>query len=520
MYREIQIRLLPSEAIHEEAVVAALAKQLGVNRARIKHTEILKRSVDARHRPVVLNLSVGVHLDDIEKKEPAFLPAYQDVSDKEPIIIVGAGPAGLFAALRLIEKGLRPIILERGKSIAERKKDLQNLYSSRIVNEDSNFGFGEGGAGTFSDGKLYTRSNKRGNIQRILEILVFHGASEDILTDAHPHIGTDKLPFVIQRIRETIEKYGGNVLFNTRVTDFLIANNQMQGVVAGGKEYRSRAVILATGHSARDIYRILYNKGIDLEPKDFAVGLRLEHQQADIDCMQYHTQSGRGEYLPAAEYNFVTNVDGRGVYTFCMCPGGVVVPAATGKEQQVLNGMSSSARNTQWSNAAIVTTVGQAELYHYNRLKTGQTPPLLGGILFQEELERRAWQEGGGNLVAPAQTLTDFLAGRFSQKLPFSSYKLGLNSSEMDKWLPNFVSKRIQRGIFSFGAKAKQFMTETALLLGVETRTSSPLRIPRVADTKEHIKIQGLFPCGEGAGYSGGIISSAMDGEGCAEVFF
>ncbi len=510
MYKEIQLRVKPEVAGVAEVLKKFVARSEGILPERIKHIEVVRRSVDARQKEVLFNLTVGIHIDCVEKREKVFLPAYRDVSGAEPVIVVGAGPGGLFAALRLIEKGFCPIILERGKAVDLRKKDLNSLYKTGVVNEDSNFGFGEGGAGTFSDGKLYTRSKKRGDVRRALEILVFHGAHEHILVDAHPHVGTDKLPGVIVNIRKTIEKYGGEVHFNTRMTDLLLSGNQVCGVVAGGKEFLARHVILATGHSARDVYRMLWQKSVLLEPKDFAVGLRLEHPQQDIDCMQYHTASGRGPWLPAAEYNFVTNVEGRGVYSFCMCPGGVVVPAATAPGQQVVNGMSSSGRNTPWANSAIVTVVGKGEL---ERLQFGG---LFGGVDFQEYLEHKAWEEGGGGLIAPAQVLPDFLTGRESRLLPSASYKPGIRSSRMDVWFPELLYKRLVAGLSHFGRRAGGFVSDRALLLGVETRTSSPLRIPRT-EGRMHPEIKGLYPCGEGAGYAGGIISAALDGEKCAE---
>ena len=513
MYREIQIRVRPEEAADMDVLKRYAAKNAGVELQRVKRVEILKRAIDARQR-VVFNLVVGVHVDQIEIREKVFIPQYRDVSDKRTVVVVGAGPAGLFAALRLIERGFRPIVLERGKAVEERKKDLGLLYRTGVVNEDSNFGFGEGGAGTFSDGKLYTRSKKRGDVQRAMEILVYHGADENILVDSHPHLGTDKLPGVIVNIRQTIEKYGGEVHFDCRVTDLLLGDGAVKGVIAGGREYPARDVILATGHSARDVYRMLHRQAVYMEAKDFAVGLRMEHPQHDIDCMQYHTPEGRGAYLPSAEYSFVTNIDGRGVYTFCMCPGGVVVPAATASGQQVVNGMSASGRNTPWANSAVVTAIGQAELNSLNY------HGLFAGMELQETLEKKAWEEGGGNLYAPAQILTDFLNGKYSNLLPRTSYKPGVKSSLLHEWLPETISYRLREGLRSFGQRAKGLLTDRALLLGVETRTSSTLRIPRGSERLVHPEIGGLYPCGEGAGYAGGIISAAMDGEKCAESIF
>lgn len=511
MYKEIQIRVKPEEAGDNGALKCYAAGSAGVELQRVVRVDVLKRAIDARQRTVMFNLVVGVHIDRVEAKEKLFIPHYRDVSREKKVVIVGAGPAGLFAALRLIERGFRPIVLERGKAVEDRKKDLSGLYRTGIVNEDSNFGFGEGGAGTFSDGKLYTRSKKRGDVQRTMEILVYHGANENILVDSHPHLGTDKLAGVIVNIRHTIEKYGGEVHFNCRVTDLLTGNGKMRGVVAGDREFLASDVILATGHSARDVYRMLHRRAVYMETKDFAVGLRMEHPQHDIDCMQYHSTNGRGTYLPAAEYSFVTNVEGRGVYSFCMCPGGVIVPAATGAGQQVVNGMSSSTRNTPWANSAIVTAIGETELCRMNY------KGLFGGLELQEDLEKKAWEEGGGNLFAPAQVLTDFLEGKYSNLLPRTSYKPGVKSSLIHEWLPEIISSRLRQGIRFFGQKAKGLITERALVLGVETRTSSPLRIPRGNERLVHPEIMGLYPCGEGAGYAGGIISAAMDGEKCAE---
>lgn len=510
MYKEVQLRLRPEEAGVEEVLRKQAARVAQVTVDRVCRVDIVRRSIDARQREVMFNLVVGVHIDRLEEQEKIFIPAWKEVGEAETVVVVGAGPAGLFAALRLLERGFRPLLLERGKAVEDRKKDLNRLYKTGEVNEDSNFGFGEGGAGTFSDGKLYTRSKKRGDVRRAMEILVWHGAHENILRDAHPHVGTDKLPGVIVNIRHTIERYGGEIRFNARVTDLLIRDNKIYGVVANGQEIPASHVILATGHSARDVYRMLHRQAVMLEPKDFAVGLRLEHPQQDIDKIQYHSEAGRGKWLPAAEYNFVTNIGGRGVYSFCMCPGGVVVPAATGPQQQVVNGMSSSSRNTAWANSAMVTAIGK------NELEQMGYQGLFAGMEFQEALEHRAWQEGGGGLYAPAQVLTDFLEGGLKRELPAASYKPGVKVSLMSGWLPELLYKRLAAGLTYFGQRAKGFVSDRALLLGVETRTSSPLRIPRDENCK-HPGIEGLYPCGEGAGYAGGIISAALDGEKCAD---
>lgn len=510
MYREIQLRIRPEEAGTEELLRKQVARAAQVGMERVCRVDVVRRSIDARQRDVMFNLVVGVHIDQVEEQEKLFVPAWKQVDDAETVVVVGAGPAGLFAALRLIERGVRPLVLERGKAVEDRKKDLNRLYKTGEVNEDSNFGFGEGGAGTFSDGKLYTRSKKRGDVRRAMEILVWHGASENILRDAHPHVGTDKLPGVIVNIRRTIEQYGGEIRFNTRVTDLLIRENKIYGVIANGVEIAASHVILATGHSARDVYRMLDRQAVVLEPKDFAVGLRLEHPQQDIDRIQYHSQAGRGPWLPAAEYNFVTNIGGRGVYSFCMCPGGVVVPAATGPGQQVVNGMSSSSRNTSWANSAVVTAIGKDELEQMGYRG------VFAAMEFQEALEQQAWQEGGGGLYAPVQVLTDFLEERLERELPSTSYKPGVKASMMSGWLPEIIYRRLAAGLEHFGRRAKGFVSDRALLLGVETRTSAPLRIPR-AENCQHPWIEGLYPCGEGAGYAGGIISAAMDGEKCAD---
>ena len=432
---------------------------------------------------------------------------YPDVSDRPQVIVVGAGPGGLFAALKLIELGLRPIVLERGKDVHERKKDLAMIAKTQQVDAESNYCFGEGGAGAYSDGKLYTRSKKRGSIEKILNVFCQHGASTSILSDAHPHIGTDKLPRVIENMRNTILRCGGEVHFQTKMTQLLTDGSQVVGCLAADKEYRG-PVILATGHSARDVYRYLAEERIDIEAKGIAVGVRLEHPSQLIDQIQYHSKQGRGKYLPAAEYSFVTQVDGRGVYSFCMCPGGFVIPAATDKEQIVVNGMSPSNRGGQWSNSGMVVEMRAEDI-------EGNDP--LRVLRFQEQLERDCWQQGNRKQTAPAQRMADFVNKRLSYDLPKSSYAPGLISSPLHFWLPSAISHRLQEGFKTFGRQSHGFLTNEAVMIGVETRTSSPVRILRDPETLMHLRLQGLFPCGEGAGYAGGIVSAGVDGERCAE---
>ncbi|MDR2129672.1 MAG: FAD-binding protein [Odoribacteraceae bacterium] len=512
MHKIVEIRVIPGEDRDEEIVRQAVARVLGMPPERIVHVGLVRRSIDARHRPVMIQLRVEVHVDEVVPGDPPFVPTYREVTRGEPVIVVGTGPAGLFSALRLIERGFRPIVLERGKRVEERRHDLQQLYRTGQVDEDSNYGFGEGGAGTFSDGKLFTRSGKRGDLRRVLGILVHHGAPATILVDAHPHIGSNRLPRIMVNMRHTIEQCGGEMHFGHRVTDLLLRDRRVAGVLANGHEFLSKRVILATGHSARDVYRMLWRHSIQMLPKEFAVGLRLEHPQELIDRIQYHQSGGRGDFLPAAEYSFAVQVDGRGVYSFCMCPGGVVVPASTAPRQQVVNGMSSSGRNTRWANAAIVTSIGEMELTSL------RYPGLFGGMEFQEWLEEEAWKRGGEGLLAPAQRLSHFLEGRLSPHLPRASYKPGVVSSPLHEWLPPLLRQRLHDGLAHFGRKTRGFVTAEALLLGVETRTSSPFRIPRGETRLEHPEVTGLYPCGEGAGYAGGIVSAAMDGERVASI--
>lgn len=510
MKKQLNISLSPKAASDLEESTFEIAKQLGVNVNEITHIDIVRRSVDARGRSVRMNLGVEVYINEKPELNPIHFD-YQNVTNKPEAIIVGAGPAGLFAALRLIEMGVKPIVIERGKDVSARKKDIAAIHRNEAVNPDSNYGFGEGGAGTFSDGKLYTRSKKRGDVRKILEVLFYHGAQQDILIDSHPHIGTNVLPLVITNIRKSILEAGGEIHFNKRVTNFIIENGQVCGVsVKTGETYRSKAVILATGHSARDIYKLLRNQGIHLEAKNFAVGVRVEHPQELIDSIQYH-RPNRGKYLPAAAYSFTEQINKRGVYSFCMCPGGVIVPAATAENELVVNGMSPSHRGGQWANSGIVVEMRTEDLKNYARHRE------LAGLMFQEELEKKCYRMAGNSQLAPAQRLSDFVSGKASSSLPKSSYHPGIQNSDLHNWLPDIVRENLQLGFKQMGRKAKGFLTNEAIVIGVESRTSSPIRIPRDEETLQHVKMKGLFPCGEGAGYAGGIVSSAVDGERCAE---
>ena len=510
MTSEYQIRVLPQVAVNEQQLIVWLADEYGFDVKACHGVRILKRSIDARQRTIFVNLKVRVYLNEQPADDDYQQTVYQDVSDRPQVIVVGAGPGGLFAALRLIELGLRPIVLERGKNVHERKRDLAEISRSHQVDPESNYCFGEGGAGAYSDGKLYTRSKKRGNIEKILNVFCQHGASTAILADAHPHIGTDRLPKVIENMRNTILCCGGEVHFQTKMTQLIVGRDEVKGVVANDKEFFG-PVILATGHSARDVYRYLMEAKIEVEAKGIAVGVRLEHPSRLIDQIQYHSKEGRGRYLPAAEYSFVTQVDGRGVYSFCMCPGGFVIPAATGPEQIVVNGMSPANRGTAWSNSGMVVEVRPEDIED-----TG-SDGVLKVMRFQEQLERLCWQQGNMRQTAPAQRMADFVNNRLSYDLPVSSYAPGLISSPLHFWLPPMVGHRLQEGFKSFGRQAHGFLTNEAVLIAVETRTSSPVRIVRDQETLQHVRIRGLFPCGEGAGYAGGIVSAGVDGERCAD---
>ncbi len=512
MPKVVNLNLDPEIAADERAVLKYAARQAGIKPSDVSSVRILRRSIDARRKNIIVNLEAEVFSRD-EKSTPSISPFIPgDVRKNREVLIIGAGPAGLFAALRLIELGIKPVIIERGRDVSSRKRDIAKISREHIVDPDSNYCFGEGGAGTFSDGKLYTRSKKRGDNRRILELLCLHGADEGILYEAHPHLGTDKLPGIIKSIRRTIIENGGVILFETRMTDLIIENGFVKGIIANGNEkYFSQSVILSTGHSARDIYSVLHRNGIQLEQKSFAMGVRVEHPQDLIDSIQYHG-SPRGSFLPAASYSLVRQVDNRGVYSFCMCPGGFIVPASTSQVEVVVNGMSPSGRNSPFANSGIVAEIRPEDLAEYSQFG------VLAGLKFQMELERLAWEHSGRTQLAPAQRLTDFLKGKASDSLPRLSYFPGAVSSPMHDWLPAIIGEKLRKGFAEFGKMMRGFITEEAVILGVESRTSSPVRIPRNTVTFEHISLRGLYPCGEGSGYSGGIVSSAVDGVKAAEA--
>lgn len=544
MVVEYQLRVLPEQAYSEQSLKRYLAREKGKDERTIQAIRVLKKSIDARQRTVYVNLTVRVYINEMPEDDVWIQTEYPNVEGKPAVIVVGAGPGGLFAALRLIELGIRPIVVERGKNVRDRKLDLARISRDHKVDPESNYSFGEGGAGAYSDGKLYTRSKKRGNVDKILSVFCQHGASVSILSDAHPHIGTDKLPRVIENMRKTILQCGGEVHFETRMDELILENQEVKGIRTNQGRAFYGPVILATGHSARDVYRWLYTHQVALEPKGLAVGVRLEHPAKLIDQIQYHSKNGRGNYLPAAEYSFVTQVGGRGVYSFCMCPGGFVVPAASGPQQIVVNGMSPSNRGSQWSNSGMVVELhpedlGEASLTRFMQEYTESQgtiqdiirtldvsgnwagDPLqhpLALLYFQEALEKQNWIQGHYRQTAPAQRMADFVHRRLSYDLPRSSYAPGLISSPLHFWMPEFITSRLAQGFETFGRNSRGFLTNEAVMIGVESRTSSPVRIVRDRETLQHLVVKGLFPCGEGAGYAGGIVSAGVDGERCAEA--
>lgn len=540
MVNEYQLRILPEQAASEQSLKTYISREKGLDIRTINAVRVLKKSIDARQRTIYVNIKVQVFINEVPDTQEYTPTEYKNVSGKPQVIVVGAGPGGLFAALRLIELGLRPIVIERGKNVRERKEDLAKISREHKVDPESNYSFGEGGAGAYSDGKLYTRSKKRGNVDKILNVFCQHGASTSILIDAHPHIGTDKLPRVIENMRNTILECGGEVHFKTRMDAIIIEKNKVVGIETNdGRTFRG-PVILATGHSARDVYRWLYANGVKMETKGLAVGVRLEHPSMLIDQIQYHNKNGRGKYLPAAEYSFVQQVDGRGVYSFCMCPGGFVVPAASGPHQLVVNGMSPSNRGTKWSNSGMVVEIrpedlndptlqlqacevieGSAEQQTEELIrKTAKDGELsvLAMMQFQEKLEQICWQQANMRQTAPAQRMVDFTRKKLSYDLPVTSYSPGIISSPLHFWMPKFISERLSKGFEMFGRSSRGFLTNDAVMIAVETRTSAPVRIIRDNETLQHVTVEGLFPCGEGAGYAGGIVSAGVDGERCAEA--
>jgi hypothetical protein len=516
MIKSIDLRVEPRVAATPTELRKYLAKACDISIAEINDYKVVRRTIDARQRRVMVEMAVEVAIDDDSEVKPLVKKVnFRDVhAATRSVVIVGAGPAGLFAALRALELGLKPIVLERGADVDRRRLALAQLSRTGEVDPNTNYCFGEGGAGAYSDGKLYTRSKKRGDVREVLNQLVLHGASEEILVDAHPHIGSDKLPLVIKNIRKNIISHGGEVHFDTQVTNLLFEDGFVKGVVTASGSRFEGVVILATGHSARDVYRMLYSSNIRIEAKGLAIGVRLEHPQHIIDCIQYHSAEGRGKYLPAATYSLVAQSGGRGVYSFCMCPGGVIVPAASAAGEAVVNGMSSSHRSSPWANSGMVVEVHPGDVPGYSQY--GE----LEMLELQQDLERRFYEESGSTLNAPAQRMTDFVAGRMSSSLPTTSYIPGIHSARIDKLLPEFIATRLADGLRQFGRRRQGFLTDKATLIGLESRTSSPVRIPRCADTLMHVDMTNLYPAGEGAGYAGGIVSAAVDGRRCVDAYF
>ena len=513
MVKEIQLRINLIEERKEDILLYKSSKKLNLNKNEISGVKILRKSIDARKKEIIFNYKVAVYINEEISDKSEYNFDYKDVSSAKEVHIIGFGPAGMYAALRCIELGYKPIVLERGKNVQERRRDIRAINQEHIVNENSNYCFGEGGAGTYSDGKLYTRSLKRGDVRKIFESFVYYGATEQILIDAHPHIGTNKLPKIIQKIRDTIIKFGGEIYFNTKVVDFVVTNNTLRAIrLENNDELNVHSVILATGHSARDIYNLLHKKNISIKAKSFAMGVRIEHPQQIIDQIQYNCDADRDSLLPAAAYSLVNQVNDRGVYSFCMCPGGFIVPAATAAGEVVVNGMSPSKRNNKFANSGIVV-----ELDIDKDFKKYEEYGPLKGLEFQKDLEKISFYAGGRSQTAPAQRVTDFVEGRLSSSLNDTSYQPGLKSAPLHSLLPKSIGSRLRKGFMAFGKKMNGYYSEEANIIGVESRTSSPVNIPR-NENLEHIHIKGLFPCGEGGGYAGGIVSAAMDGERCAEA--
>lgn len=511
MIHELNLAVSPENLYDNGSLKSLAAGKLALSGSDIRHVEVLKRSLDARNKNVIYNLTLKVYTHDSLFEDQPIHFDFADVRDRRPVLIVGAGPGGLFAALRLLQQGFRPVLIERGKDVSERKKDVAGISKFQSVNPDSNYCFGEGGAGTFSDGKLYTRSTKKGDVGLVLKLLCFHGADKEILIDSHPHIGSDKLPEIVKNIRKTIIDHGGEIYFNEKLTDIIIRDDSVKGIVTEkGSRFETDHIILATGHSASDIYELLLRKNLSLEPKAFALGVRVEHPQALIDKIQYH-RNGRGDFLPAASYSLVAQSGKRGVYSFCMCPGGFVVPSATSEGSVVVNGMSPFLRNSPFANSGIVVEIRKEDIPGFS------FENCLAGLEFQQKLEKMAFESIGSGQKAPVQRLTDFINGKTSQNIPKTSYSPGVVSSEINRWLPDFIYNRLKDGFAQFDKRMRGFLTSEAVIYGVESRTSSPVRIVRDKETLMHPQLNGLYPCGEGAGYSGGIVSSAIDGINCAD---